>query len=247
MQRMCWHFQSRCAQLKYPWNAEDISLISPDTLFSLLLRSKPTHSTAKRKRRELICDHKYFTSKGKFINQASSLFATFFLSHFSEATNSLSRAIEKTRQILFLFHTLHNKEKIFHTPKKDYELFIKMGAKRNFLSSFLPFERRREWKNLYWCANHNRKTVSSRQHLNLHWQIFLLYLAVPILFSSTRTHRKLHEGKHRVATTELYGWRSCLWIHWRNGVKSFPFQRTHTRALRMRQESTKGKKNQLTE
>lgn len=81
------------------------------------------------------CDHKYFTSKGNFINQTSSLFATFQISPF-----------------FCLFPTLHNKG-IF-SLYGDYELFIKMGAKEDF--SFLLFLRWEESEGKSWV----RKSLS---------------------------------------------------------------------------------------
>lgn len=66
--------------------------------------------------------------------------------------------------LLFLYHTLHTTKKKF-PMHEDYELFIKMGAKRNFLPSFFSlfsffFTVRKEikGKRLYWgCENYNWK------------------------------------------------------------------------------------------
>lgn len=117
---------------------------------------------------------------------------------------------------------------------------LKWVQKRNFLSSFSCFVslffflhfffgweelwEGGEWSNLNWgCANHKCRTVSSRQLLNLHWQIFLLYLAVPFFIFHILAHihkrsASFTKGKLIVRTGALRHARVCE-IHWRNERK----------------------------
>lgn len=90
------------------------------TSFSVLLsHALIPHEAAKKKQEPLFssfsCDRKYFTSKRKFINQKSPLFATFW---FSLKQQLLSLTIERRGELFFFFfHTLHNKGKIFCTRR----------------------------------------------------------------------------------------------------------------------------------
>lgn len=112
------------------------------------------------------------------------------------------------------------------TLHEDCELFIKMAQKSIFFLTLFFFLLKGEEsgrKNFNWgCANHKCKTVSSRQNLNLHWQIFLFYLRFAVFpFTNIHTtdegktpcvHRALRDCRVSAALLLLYIFQ-CTQIH----------------------------------